>query len=75
MTAPGPDWKVTQVAATQGRDASGTVGPGWNVTYQLAGGASGQIFVPKTAADMDAVKAAVAADAATLHAISNLTSG
>jgi hypothetical protein len=70
-----PQWKVTQVTPTQGRDAAGGVGPGWNVTYQLASGATGQIFVPKTAGDMDAVRAAVAADAAMVHTISTLTSG
>jgi hypothetical protein len=75
MNGTGPEWKVTGVTVGQGRDQSNAFVPGWNVTYQLASGATGQIFVPKTAGDMDAVKAAVAADAATLSALSTLTSG
>jgi hypothetical protein len=75
MSAAGPQWKVTSVTPATGQVSSGQFGPGWNVTYQLESGATGIVFVPKSGGDPDAIKAAIAADAATLHAIANLSSG
>ena len=75
MTAPAPEWKVTGVTAGQGRDATNAFVPGWTITYQLAGGAQGSVFVPKTTGDLEAAKQAVADDAAMLHNLTNLTSG
>lgn len=70
-----PMWKVVSTVPVQGRDPSGAFVPGWNVTYQLESGAQGQVFVPKTSADMNAVKQVIAADAALLAGLTGLTSG
>lgn len=75
MSENGSTWKVTQVAPAQGQVPGQGYQPGWNVTYQLEGGPSGVVFIPKTAADQASVKAAIAADADLLDGISNLTSG
>lgn len=72
--ANGPGWKVIQVADGQGQDATGRFVAGKNVTYQLASGHSGTVFVPAVQFNPDTVKAAIAADAANLDAISNLSS-
>lgn len=69
-----PRWRVIQVQDGTGPDSTGRFVQGKTVTYQLETGHTGTVFVPAPNANADAVKLAVAADAANLDAIANLTS-
>jgi len=70
----GGDWKVTNAAQTVARGANGQYANGWEVTYQLATGHVGTVFVPSPQFNEDAVRAAVAEDAARLYSVINLSS-
>lgn len=67
-------WKVVSQVPTTGQDSNGQFVRGRNVNYQLADGTTGSVFVPNASYTPDAVKAAIAADAATVAAIAGLTS-
>lgn len=71
----GAQWRVIGTVPATGRDSSNQFVAGWNVTYQLSSGPTGNVFVAKAGYTRDALRAAIAADAATLDDIANLTSG
>lgn len=71
----GVAWRVINVQDGQGQDATGRYVNGKTVTYQLASGHSGTVFVPNGQADPDTVRAMVQQEAANLAAIANLQSG
>jgi hypothetical protein len=76
-TLPTPDggtWHVTQAQQTVGNDQTGKAVKGMLVTYQLASGQAGTVFVPGDQPTPDTVTAAVSAAAANLAGILNLTS-
>jgi hypothetical protein len=70
----GPKWKVTSQVTAVGQDANGKFVPGRNITYQLADGTSGVVFVANTNYTVDAVKAAIADDAGRVAGVAKLTS-
>ena len=70
-----PAWKVTGQQQGVGPDATGTNVKGRNITYQLADGTIGSVFIPNNAYTVENVKAAIAADAEKLAAVQKLTSG
>ena len=69
-----PQWKVTAQQTATGQDSNGSFVRGRNITYQLADGTSGSVFVPNSNYTPDAVKAAIAADAEKVQAVAQLTS-
>ena len=69
-----PQWKVTGQQAATGQDSNGSFVRGRNITYQLADGTSGSVFVPNSNYTAEAVKAAIAADAEKVAAVAKLTS-
>lgn len=71
----GPSWRVIGIQDGTGPDAAGRFTTGRNVTYQLASGPAGTVFVPMASFTEEAVAAAINADAQTLHNVSNLTGG
>jgi hypothetical protein len=71
----GPSGKIVTVVDGSGQDATGRYTTGKNVTYQLSSGPSGTVFIPNNSFNEDFVKAAVTADAARLHAVSQITFG
>jgi hypothetical protein len=71
----GPAGKVVNIIDATGQDSTGRYVTGKNVTYQLKSGLSGTVFVPNSLFNEDAVRAAVMADAARLHAASQITFG
>jgi hypothetical protein len=74
-TPGGVAWRVINVADSTGQDATGRWVAGRAVTYQLQSGATGTVFVPNSLFSADSVRAAVAAEAATLDAVTKLSSG
>lgn len=73
--ADGTRWRVTgQPQATVQSNDMGAAVRGFMVTYQLATGQSGQVFVPGTQFVPDQARQVIAAAAANLAAIANLTS-
>jgi len=73
--ADGAHWRVTgQPVPTVQPDASGQAVRGYTVTYQLSTGQTGQAFVPGAQFVPDQAKQVIAAAAANLAAIANLTS-
>lgn len=70
----GPRWKVTQQQTASGQDANGNFVRGRNITYQLADGTTGSVFVANSNYTPDSVKAAIAADAEKVAAVAQLTS-
>lgn len=73
--AGGPSWTVTDVSETTDQDGTGRYSKGKTVTFQLASGLTGTIFVPNTSWQPDTVKGMIAQAAAKLDAVANLTSG
>jgi hypothetical protein len=71
----GPAWRVTAVNQTTGQDSTGRYTQGKEVSFTLASGVSGTVFVPDNMFNPDAVKAAIMAEAANLHQVSNLSYG
>lgn len=69
-----PQWHVTSQAERSIIDQSGAPVNVMTVTFQLADGTVGSVNVPLTAYTPDNVRAAIAAKAATLDAVNNLTS-
>lgn len=69
----GPNWRVTGAVQTTAQAANGQFARGWEVTYQLDTGHTGTVFLPTNQFNPDSVKAAVAADAAQLYQVVNLT--
>lgn len=73
--ADGARWTVTgQPTATVQQDPSGRAVRGYEVTFQLGTGQTGQVFIPGSSFVPDQAKAAIAAAAANLAAIVNLSS-
>lgn len=70
----GPSWKIVKQPEATGQDASGNFVRGRNVTYQLADGTTGTVFIPAANLTPDFVKAAVQDDAERTAAIAKLTS-
>lgn len=68
-------WRVTQVIDMTGRDATGQIVKGKNVTYQIMNGPAETVFVPGDPPTADQVLDAVRARAANLNDIATLTSG
>jgi hypothetical protein len=73
--AGGPAWRVIGITEATGPDPSGRFTQGRNVTYQLASGLTGTVFIPLAGFTEDTVAAAVNLDAQTLHNVSQLSSG
>lgn len=69
-----PKWKITGQPQASGPDGNGGFTRGRNVTYQLADGTTGTVFVPNANLTPDFVKAAIDDDAARVAAIAQLTS-
>jgi hypothetical protein len=66
-------WTVTAVQETTDLTDSGQAAKGNRVTFQLADGTFGSVFLPGASFTPDAVKAAIAVKAATLEAVKGLT--
>lgn len=81
MTAPNPGaglppggWKVVaQVPRTIAAPGAGGVIPGYQITFVVASGATGSVFVPQDGYSADAVRAAITPLAAQLSAVADLT--
>jgi hypothetical protein len=74
--ADGSTWKVIgQPQATASQDAMGAAVRGYMVTYQLGTGQQGQVFIPGASFDPDSAKPLIAAAAANLAGVLNLSSG
>lgn len=71
-TPAAPAWTVTGQQETAGPDANGVYVPGVRVTFRLASGQVGQVFVPNDTFTPDGVRAAVQARADTLAAVAAL---
>ena len=67
-------WKVVTIVATTGFDASGKAVPGRNVTYALANGTTGTVFIPGNVTDPTAQKAIISADAQNTANLLGMTS-
>jgi hypothetical protein len=68
-----PTGRVVDIKPGTGRDATGNFVTGKQVTFQLATGQTGSVFVPDAIFDADSGAAAVKAAAAKLVAGLNLT--
>jgi hypothetical protein len=74
--ADGASWKVTgQPQSTVQQDQSGRAVRGYQVTFTLSTGQTGEVFIPAAQFVPDQAKTAIAAAAANLAAIVNLSSG
>jgi hypothetical protein len=71
--APLTGWSVVSQQETFERDASGQVVPGVRVYYQLTDGPSGSVFLPRTRYNPVNVRAEVAAAAAQMREVHNLS--
>jgi hypothetical protein len=71
----GPAWSVTSVISTTGQDGTGRYSQGKNVTFTLASGVTGSVFVPDNLFTPDQVKQAIMAEADKLHQVSQLSYG
>ena len=69
-----PTWTVTDVTETTAQDNTGRFAKGKQVTFQLASGQVGTVFLPDASFTPDTVKAAIRTAAANLHAVVNLNS-
>lgn len=67
-------WKVTLQQQATGQDATGNYVRGRNVTWQLADGTTGTVFIPKNSYTADFVKQAIVDDVAQVASIGKLTS-
>jgi hypothetical protein len=65
-------WTIIGQAETFQTDDAGAFVPGVTVTFQLPGGQTGSVFVPNAKYTVEGVKAAVAARAAAMAAVSQL---
>lgn len=77
MSSGGADagkWRIISVSPGQGQDATGRYTTGKQVTYQMATGQSGTVFVPDGQDTVEYTKAVVQAAADNLAALHNLTS-
>ncbi len=71
--APMTGWSIVNQQETFERDASGQVVPGVRVYFQLADGPAGSVFLPRTRYNAVNVRAEVAAAAAQMREVHNLT--
>jgi hypothetical protein len=73
--APGaaPSWSVTGQQETSDIGPQGTYVPGVRVTFQLENGTVGQVFLAQADYSVEKARAAIAAKAATMAAVSSLT--
>lgn len=69
-----PAWTVVSQHETNDLGTNGRVVPGYQVTFQTGGGHQGSVFVPKANYTVDAVRSAVASEAAKLEAVGALSS-
>lgn len=74
MASMTPSWKIVNAVQGQQLGQSGQYVKGWSVTYQLANGSSGTVFVPGDTLSTDAVKQAATDAAGQLAAVLSLTS-
>lgn len=65
--------KVLNISDGQGPNPAGGFVKGRNVTYQLSTGHTGTVFIPMDSFNEDAVRAAIATDAANVARVANLT--
>jgi hypothetical protein len=68
-----PTGRVVTVTDAQGQNSQGQWVKGRQVTYQLVSGQTGTVFVPGAEFSVDAVRAAIQADASKLADVVNLT--
>lgn len=73
-TQPTPSWTVTNQAEKTIINSAGNAVDVMAITFQLADGTTATVNVPLSAYTPDNVRAAIAAKAATLDAVNNLTS-
>jgi hypothetical protein len=73
--ANGSAWKVLDVNDTTGQGNDGRYTKGQNVTYQLAGGQTGTVFIPATVTTADMASAIINADANRRTSILGLSQG
>lgn len=64
---------INSQVQTSGRDAAGNFGEGYDVYFTTGNGHTGKVFVADRAYNVDNVRAAVAAKAATIDAVGSLT--
>lgn len=76
-SAPGgnaqPTGRVISITDMTSQDGTGAWVKGRSVTYQLTSGHTGTVFVPLSTFSVDAVRAAVQADAQKLADVANLS--
>lgn len=65
-------WSVVSQTEGQGRDRTGAYVPGVYVTFQLAGGVTGSVFVPNSEYTLEAVQRAIAERAAIMAGVAGL---
>lgn len=67
-----PTWTIIGQAETYATDDAGAFVPGVTITFQLAGGQTGSVFVPNTKYNVANARAAVDARAREMAAVSGL---
>lgn len=68
-----PAWVVTQQVEATDLRPDGTYGPGVRVSFRLASGTLGSVFLPAESYSLAGARAAIADKAATLMAVNELT--
>jgi len=68
-----PPWVVTGQIAANGPQPGGNYGPGYNVSFRLASGTVGTVFVPASQYSVENVRAAINAHYPSLAAVDGLS--
>jgi hypothetical protein len=72
MSGTGPAWTVISQSETMGIGPNGGAGSGVKVTFRLADGTTGSVFVPDAQYTAENVKAAISARVDVLTAVKGL---
>lgn len=72
MAGTDPAWTVISQAETMGITPTGAAGSGIKVTFRLADGTTGSVFVPDAQYTAENVRAAILARVAVLQAVKGL---
>lgn len=67
-----PAWSVISQAETMGIGPTGTAGSGVKVTFRLADGTTGSVFVPDAQFNAENVRAAITARVGVLESVKGL---
>lgn len=73
MADQGPAWTVISQSETMGISPTGGAGSGVKVSFRLADGTVGSVFLPDAQYTAENVKAAIAARVAVLTSVKGLT--